>query len=244
MFTSLSTSTGTANARCTWPGTSYRSHPRHDRRIDRATGGVLDRTGQADPDRGQLGDCHDVGRRAARATHLLDPSEHVLGPGRHVESLRCSARIVPARSARHAVAWLAPMSTPATTRARGSARAATAAGRRSRPRRRTAPPSRAAQPSMRAAIVERAIPRRRRAGPGAGRPVPNSSKTSLVRTIGSEPRDFVTSSKQLLPNPRQKYVTPATVLRAGPSPPLEQQPLLRVPGDSPRASSATRCSTT
>ena len=56
----------------------------HDRRIDRASGGVLHRTGQAETDGGELGDGalllpHEL------ADRVLSPPENLLGTGRDIE---------------------------------------------------------------------------------------------------------------------------------------------------------------
>ena len=92
---------------------------RHDRRVDRAAGGVLDRTGQADADRRQLADVAAlVGEQLARSP--TRPSR-ARAPGRSATSsvrARSASTGRPGRRA-PAVACVAPMSTPATTRAPG-----------------------------------------------------------------------------------------------------------------------------
>ena len=87
MFTSLSTSTGTANARCTWPGTSYRSHPG-------MIGGLIARPVECSTGPGRpipiAASSRDVATLVGEqlADHLLDPAEHALRTERDVERHR------------------------------------------------------------------------------------------------------------------------------------------------------------
>ena len=156
----------------------------HDRRVDRAPGRVLHGPGQADADRRRG---PPVSRRCSASSsrdRRLRPSRAPLGAVGDVEVLATSTRTVPARSARAAVAWVAPMSTPATTQApglRAKQRRRPAAGGRPAERRRPGPG--ACSASIRAAMVERASPVvLRQLGARPGLPSRSSSKRSPART--------------------------------------------------------------
>ncbi len=119
MFTSLSIRTGTSNAALDVRRDVVPVPAGHDRRVDRPPRGVLDGAGQADADRGEVGDRPRCRCRAARRSPAR-PSR-----GRPSGRSRRRGRRGPrrgrrrTRSARAARACVAPMSTPTTTRALG-----------------------------------------------------------------------------------------------------------------------------
>ena len=141
--------------------------------------------GQADADRGQLG--RRRGRCAAEQlarSCVLDPAEHDLGPGRDVEVRAPLGEDRAGEVGERGRACVAPMSTPATTRALGLS----ASSDGGRPPVETPSPNGATRPSristsIRAAIVERARPVASASWARVrGCPSRSSSKTSLVRT--------------------------------------------------------------
>ena len=87
MLTSLSTSTGTSRCCLHPPGHVEAIPPRHDRRVDRLTRGVLDGSGHADADGGEIVRRRGRSCRAAPCAVLDDPGEHGHGAERDVERL-------------------------------------------------------------------------------------------------------------------------------------------------------------
>ena len=158
MLTSLSTSTGTGSARCTWPGTSYPSQPGMIGGLDRRPAGVLDGTGEPDADGGQVGEGSSTG--AHQVVHRVDhPGQDGLRsvgdqqPGVDLPEDR------PVEVGQGGPACVAPTSTPTTSLAVGL-RANSAGGRPPVDR---APPKGATSPScmrvsIRAVTVDRASP--------------------------------------------------------------------------------------
>ena len=155
--------------------------------------------------------------RAARAIGSLDPAQHAPRAGRRRRGPRAtSPRTVPARSASAALAWVAPMSTPTTTRALGLS----ASSDGGRPPVETPPPNGATRPSR----ISRSIAggdrragqpaRVGQLGPRPGPPVPqqledvagpHGRKSSTARLLHVQQTTFADS--------RQKRVTRATVTR-------------------------------
>ena len=203
----------------------------HDRRVDRPAGRVLDRAraGRCRSPRARPR-CGAASASSSAITGSTQPSTP-LGP---VGDVEVGAPLGQDRSRRGRraprVAWVAPRSTPATTRARGvegEQRRRPAAGRDAAAERRHEPEPHQQRRSGRRSSSGPARWPRRAAARVRGCPSRSSSKTSLVRTTGSEPRgDFRTSSKQLLPDSRQKCVTRATVTpcAVAPPPPPSRQP--------------------
>ena len=185
----------------------------HDRRVDRPAGRVLDGAGQADADRGQLGHgavllARASPRSAARPSRARARARSPRRGPRGARRGSCRR----GRRARSGRAWRRCRRPPPPGR-RGSTPAATAAGRRWTPRRRTAPPGRAASARRSGRRSSSGpVPRRRRAGRGSGAARPAAARR---RRWSARPevchRQFCTSSKQLLPDSRQKWVTRATV---------------------------------
>ena len=188
MFTSLSMSTGTSKARCTWAGTSYRSQPG-------MIGGLIARPVECSTGPGRpmpIAASSPTSRRwSASISAITDSTQPSTcsGPVATSRSSRRSTSTVPARSASAAVACVAPMSTPATTQAPGFS----ASSEGGRPPVDTPPygitrPRRSSE-SIRAAMVDRASPVSSASWARVrGCPSRNSSKRSLARTSGSQPR--------------------------------------------------------
>ena len=78
MLTSLSTRTGTGVVALDVAGHVEAVPAGHDRRVDRAAGGVLDGTGQPDADGGQVGEGSATGAHQV-AHRVNDPGQHGLG---------------------------------------------------------------------------------------------------------------------------------------------------------------------
>ena len=212
MFTSLSMSTGTSKARCTWAGTSYRSQPG-------MIGGLIARPVECSTGPGRpmpmaaSSPTPGAGRRAARRSPTPPSRARASGPVATSRSSRRSTRTVPARSARAAVAWVAPMSTPGDHPGTGvqcEQRGRAAAGGHPAVRHHQAEAQQRVDPRGDGRAGEPGLLRELGARPGL--PVAQElEEITGPHVRKSTTQDFSTSSKELLPIARQKCVTRVTV---------------------------------
>ena len=213
MLTSLSMSTGTSKARCTWAGTSNRSQPG-------MIGGLIARPVECSTGPGRpmpIAASSPTPRRwSASSSAITDSTQPSTcsGPVGHVEVLAALDEDGPGQVGERGAwrAWRRCRRPPPPGR-RGSAPAARAGGRRWTPRR-TAPPGRAAaasRPGRRWSSGPARSPPRAGRGSAAARRA-SSSKTSLVRTSRKSTTQRLPHVQQTtFADSRQKCVTRATV---------------------------------